>query len=146
MKLCTIGFTEKSAERFFGLLRENAVQVVVDTRLRPDGQLSGFAKKADLPFFLQELAGCAYVHLPVLAPEDDFLKEFRQDKNWDRYVLRFERLMDERGIPEALDRSLFDDNVCCLLCSEAKPLRCHRRLVAERMAKVWGDVEVSHLI
>ena len=145
MKLCKLGFTEKSAERFFGLLAESSVQVVVDTRLRPDGQLSGFAKKADLPFFLRKLAACDYVHLPILAPEDDFLKAYREDKNWDHYVRRFERLMDERGVPDVLDRAMFEANVCCLLCSEAKPTRCHRRLVAERMAKVWGDVELSHL-
>ena len=145
MKLLTIGFTEKSAERFFGLLKANSAQILIDSRLRPDGQLSGFAKKTDLPFFLRELAGCDYVHLPALAPEDDFLKTYRQDKNWEHYVSRFERLMDERGIPNSLDRSLFEDNVCCLLCSEAKPARCHRRLVAERMAKIWGNIEIVHL-
>jgi uncharacterized protein (DUF488 family) len=52
MQLYTIGFTQKSAEHFFTLLRTNQVQVLVDTRLKPDSQLSGFAKGRDLPYFL----------------------------------------------------------------------------------------------
>ena len=32
MKLYTIGFTQKSAERFFGLLAEHGVEQVVDIR------------------------------------------------------------------------------------------------------------------
>jgi hypothetical protein len=40
MKLYTIGFTQKPAERFFALLREHDVERVVDIRLKPGGQLS----------------------------------------------------------------------------------------------------------
>jgi uncharacterized protein (DUF488 family) len=145
VKLYTIGFTEKSAERFFDLLKSSKIDVLVDTRLRPDGQLSGFAKQGDLPFFLRELAGADYVHLPILAPEDDILKEYRSTKDWGRYEQRFEQLMNQRGIPDVLDKQLFHDHVCCLLCSEAKPIRCHRRLVAERMSLVWGNVDLVHL-
>ncbi|MDQ2651457.1 MAG: DUF488 domain-containing protein [Chloroflexota bacterium] len=52
MNLYTIGFTGKSAERFFTLLRENGVQRLVDTRLYPSTQLSGFAKAKDLAWLL----------------------------------------------------------------------------------------------
>jgi uncharacterized protein (DUF488 family) len=146
MRLYTIGFTEKSAESFFGLLNASSVNLLVDIRLRPDGQLSGFAKKGDLPYFLRELADCGYLHLPILTPEDGILKCYREDKNWNRYVERFEGLMDERGVPETLDRSMFETQTCCLLCSEASPDRCHRGLIADRLAKSWNSVEVIHLI
>jgi uncharacterized protein (DUF488 family) len=145
VRILTIGFTQKSAERFFGLLGSNDVQVVVDIRLHPDGQLAGFAKRADLPFFLRQLAGCEYRHEPLLAPSEEILKEYRNDRDWGRYVRRFEALMDERHVPDALDRSLFEWSDCCLLCSEATPEQCHRRLVAERMVRDWPDVEVVHL-
>jgi uncharacterized protein (DUF488 family) len=145
MTLYTIGFTRKSAERFFGLLAEHGVERVVDIRLKPDGQLSGFAKQQDLAWFLDRLVGADYVHLPVLAPSAEIRDDYRKDHNWERYVPRFEALMTERGIPGALDRTLFDERTCCLLCSEPGPERCHRRLVAERLAREWGDVEVVHL-
>ena len=146
MCLYTIGFTQKSAERFFGLLRDHGVGRLIDVRLHPDGQLAGFAKRADLPFFLERLAGCDYLHLPALAPSDDILSGYRKDRDWDRYVERFEALMDERDVPRSLDRGLFEERACCLLCSEATPERCHRRLVSERLARAWPGTEVVHLV
>jgi uncharacterized protein (DUF488 family) len=146
MRVLTIGFTQKSAERFFSTLVSGGVQVVVDVRLHPDGQLAGFAKRGDLPYLLRHLANCGYRHLPELAPSEDILKDYRKDHDWNKYVDRFEALMDERGIPDALDQSLFARNDCCLLCSEATPERCHRRLLAERLERAWPGVEIVHLI
>jgi uncharacterized protein (DUF488 family) len=145
MILYTIGFTQKSAERFFGLLAEHGVERVVDIRLNPGGQLSGFAKQRDLAWFLYRLVGAEYIHLPELAPSEAIRNAYRKDHDWDRYVPRFEALMDERGIPASLDQSMFIEQTCCLLCSEPTPERCHRRLVAERLTRVWPDVEVVHL-
>jgi uncharacterized protein (DUF488 family) len=143
--LYTIGFTGKSAERFFSLLRDNGVNLLVDIRLRPDGQLAGFAKRNDLAYFLRELAACDYLHLPILAPSAEVLDGYRADKNWAGYVERFETLLDERDVPAALDASIFRDHRACLLCSEHKPSECHRSLVAERLARVYGDLTVTHL-
>lgn len=145
MKLYTIGFTKKSAREFFEILKNNGIQCLVDIRLHPDGQLSGFSKKDDLAYFLKELLGCDYRHLPKLAPTDEILKTYRKDHDWKRYELAFEELMDQRGVPEILDKTLFEEKVCCLLCSEEKPEKCHRRLVAERLARAWQNVEIIHL-
>ncbi|MBM3134732.1 MAG: DUF488 domain-containing protein [Chloroflexi bacterium] len=146
MKLYTIGFAKKRAEVFFELLRQHNVQRLVDIRLNPNGQLSGFAKKDDLPYFLSKLvAGCMYVHLPDLAPTKEILDDYRLDANWLRYLARFEALMDERRIPEVLNKIEFEMLTSCLLCSEPTPELCHRRLVADRLAAGWPGVEVIHL-
>ena len=144
--LYTIGFTQKSARQFFDLLQSVGVRRVVDTRLAPGGQLSGFANGRDLPFFLDRLVdGCNYVHQPLLAPTKEILGEYRDNHDWDQYVRRFEALMDERNVPDILDRSAFADEPACLLCSEHPPDQCHRRLVAERLAQAWRGVEVIHV-
>ena len=52
MRIYTIGFTKKSAERFFGLLRDSGAKRVVDVRLHNVSQLAGFAKRDDLAYFL----------------------------------------------------------------------------------------------
>jgi uncharacterized protein (DUF488 family) len=146
MKLYTIGFTQKSAEEFFRLLRDHGVQRLIDIRVNPHGQLSAFARQEDLPYFLDELAGgCQYLHLPVLAPTKEILKDYRDDGDWMRYVGRFKALLDERNIPAELDRSIFETVAGCLLCSEATPEQCHRRLVAERLARHWPGLEIVHL-
>ena len=146
MNLYTLGFTQKSAETFFGLIRANGVQKLVDIRVNPHGQLSGFARQEDLPYFLRQLAdGCDYAHRPELAPTKEILKEYRADGDWPRYVARFEALLDERNIPATLERAEFESQVCCLLCSEATPEQCHRRLVAERLAGHWPNLAIVHL-
>ena len=146
MRIYTIGFTQKRAEVFFELLRQNEVKRLVDIRLRPGGQLSGFAKQDDLPFFLSKLAdGCQYVHLPELAPTDEILNNYRSDHDWEKYAERFDQLMEERGIPDILNPSDFEESSSCLLCSEPAAAHCHRRLVAERLASNWQNVEIIHL-
>lgn len=146
MKLYTIGFTHKSAQEFFRLLSENGIQRLVDIRLRPSGQLAGFARKEDLPYFLEHLAkGCQYVHMPELAPTKEILDDYRSGGEWSDYVKRFEAFMVERNIPQSLERKEFEQLRSCLLCSEATPEKCHRRLVAERLQAAWPDVEVIHL-
>ena len=146
MELYTIGFTQKRAEQFFALLKQNGIRLLVDIRLNPGGQLAGFAKQDDLPYLLRELAdGCAYAHLPELAPTKEILSDYREDHDWARYALRFEQLLDERDIPAGLDRAMFESARCCLLCSEPTPKQCHRRLVSERLAARWNDVRITHL-
>jgi len=143
MNLYTIGFSGKSAEEVFTLIRDNQIVRVIDIRLRPYGQLSGFAKKNDLEFFLRELTDCEYVYLPKLAPTDEIMKSYRNTKDWEQYVRDFSRLMTERNVPYCLDSRLFED--ACLLCSETEPDRCHRRLVAEIIEANWEGVNVVHL-
>jgi len=146
MNLYTIGFTKKTAEQFFSLLQANEIQRLIDIRVHPGGQLAGFTKKDDLAYFLSRLIDCDYQHLLTLAPSAEILSDYRSDSNWETYVQRFEALMDQRGVPEGLGRQLFEEKTCCLLCSEAAPDKCHRRLVAERFARYWPDITVIHLV
>ena len=78
MKLFSIGFTRKTAEEFFGILKDNEINCLVDVRLNPNSQLSRFAFEKDLPFFLNQLVdGCEYVHRVDLAPRKELIKEVR---------------------------------------------------------------------
>jgi uncharacterized protein (DUF488 family) len=144
MKVFTIGFTKKTAQRFFGLLRASGARRVVDVRLNNVSQLSGFAKQNDLAFFLSEICGMDYVHLPELAPTQQILDEFKKEKgDWRTYEVRFLALMKQRRVEESVPRELIADG--CLLCSEDKPDYCHRRLVAEYLEEHWGHLEIAHL-
>ena len=73
MKVFTIGFTKKTARKFFETLRASGAKRVVDVRLNNVSQLAGFAKRDDLAFFLKEVCGMDYVHLPALAPTQQML-------------------------------------------------------------------------
>jgi uncharacterized protein (DUF488 family) len=140
----TIGFTKKNAQRFFGLLRPSGAKRVVDVRLNNVSQLAGFAKKDDLAYFLKEICGMDYVHLPELAPTKAMLDAYKKQKgDWGTYERLFLELMKERRIEETVSKDMISGG--CLLCSEDKPHHCHRRLVAEYLRDHWGDVEIAHL-
>jgi uncharacterized protein (DUF488 family) len=144
MRVYTIGFTKKSARQFFDLLRASGAQRVVDVRLNNVSQLAGFAKRDDLAFFLKEVCGMDYVHVPELAPTQGMLDEYKKLKgDWKTYESRFLDLMSARQIENRIPKEVVADG--CLLCSEDKPHHCHRRLVAEYLRSHWGDLHVSHL-
>lgn len=144
MRLFTIGFTEKSAEEFFGLLEKAGVRRVLDIRLRNSSQLAGFAQARDLPFFLRRVARIEYLHVPELSPTDELLDGLRKKTiTWSAYEPAFRKLMATRKVETRVDRTLFDG--ACLLCTEHKPEHCHRRLVAQYLQEKWRDVEVVHL-
>ena len=145
MEIYTIGCTRKTAEEFFELLRGAGIKRLVDVRLNNVSQLAGFAKRDDLRYFLRELCGADYVHLPILAPDDALLKGYRDKKvTWDEYVPRYQALMAERKVELVVERSLFDVPAV-LLCSEPTAERCHRRLAADYLAVAWGGATIRHL-
>ena len=110
----------------------------------PSSQLAGFAKKDDLAYFLKEICGIDYVHLPELAPTQELLDAYKKHGgDWSIYESQFLELMRQRRIEETVPRDVIADG--CLLCSEDKPHHCHRRLVAEYLKEHWGDVEIAHL-
>ena len=144
MRVFTIGFTKKTAEQFFEALRQCGAKRIVDVRLNNVSQLAGFAKKDDLAFFLKEICGMDYVHVPHLAPTREMLNEYKKlGGDWPSYESRFLALMRERRIEERIPKEVISEG--CLLCSEDKPHHCHRRLVAEYLKQYWGDFEISHL-
>jgi uncharacterized protein (DUF488 family) len=144
MMVWTIGFTKKTAQQFFTKLKESGATRLVDVRLNNVSQLAGFAKRNDLEYFVRELSGMEYVHLPQLAPTQDILDAYKKDKgDWAEYERKFLSLMRAREIEKSVPRELIAGG--CLLCSEDKPHHCHRRLVAEYLREAWQDLQIEHL-
>jgi len=140
----TIGFGQKTARDFFGILQASAASKVIDVRLNNVSQLAGFTKKDDLAFFLDAIVGMGYEHRTELAPTKEMLDAYRAGKvAWPDHEERIRHLLAERAVenvltPEDMDRA-------CLLCSEPEPDHCHRRIVAEYFRDRWRDVTIRHL-
>ncbi|MCC6270442.1 MAG: DUF488 domain-containing protein, partial [Microbacteriaceae bacterium] len=85
-----------------------------------------------------------YSHELELAPAGEMLHAFKKGHwSWAQYETEYLDLMRSRALDENLTRAELSDAV--LLCSEATPEHCHRRLAAEYLAKAWGDIEIVHL-
>jgi len=144
LKIFTIGFKKKSAEKFFSKLKQGGIKRLVDVRLNNSSQLAGFTKRDDLRYFSKTICGIDYIHLPALAPTKDLLDEYKKKgRDWSIYEKKFLELMAERKIEYTIPKDLLDGS--CLLCSEEKPSQCHRRLVAEYLRHKWGDVQIQHI-
>jgi uncharacterized protein (DUF488 family) len=143
--LHTIGFGGKDLESFVRLLRASRVTKVIDARLRPNSQLSGYARGGDLRYVLTTYEGIEYEHRPDLAPTAPLLDAYRKTGDWLEYVRGFECLIGERDMPRILMEVVGSHDSVALLCSEATPEQCHRRLVAEAYVSCYPTVEVMHL-
>lgn len=145
MEIYTIGFTQTTAEHFFGRLADARIERLLDVRLNNTSQLAGFAKARDLPYFASRLLGATYEHEPLLAPTQGILDAYKKRKgDWAAYEREFLALMERRCIHEKLSSATFERRTA-LLCSEAEAEHCHRRLVVEFLADRWPDVEIAHL-
>jgi uncharacterized protein (DUF488 family) len=144
MKLYTIGFTKKSAEEFFSIIKHSGVRRVIDVRLNNASQLAGFTKKEDLKYFLKQICNIEYIHMLEFAPTQDILDAYKKEGgSIDQWERSFNQLISKRHIEKIVNPKLIEG--ACLLCSEAAPEHCHRRLVAEYLNEKWGGLKIIHL-
>jgi len=147
MRILTIGSNRKSAETFFELLRKNNVTYILDVRLKNTSQLAGFAKGNDLEYFAAKILGIGYRHDVRFAPDEGlFEKRKANELNMDQFASRFQEILDRRNIKGVLLEEYADTiDGLCLLCSEEDHRECHRSVVADFVAEVFGGTEVVNL-
>lgn len=132
--LLTIGYEGINLDHFFSLLRAGRVDTIVDVRELPLSRKKGFSKNA-----LAAAArgnGFRYAHLPALGCPKAIRGDYKRDGDWSRYVARFSAYLQTQESALALLARQAQASRCCLLCFEADPNRCHRSLVARRVAEV----------
>ena len=132
--LFTIGYEGLDPERLTGALQSAGVAVLADVRAVANSRKRGFSKgalKAGL-----EQAGLGYSHLRALGTPKAGREAARAD---DAALLK--RIYCEEVLETADGIAALDDLAAmaeraptCLLCFERDPARCHRRLLAERLA------------
>ena len=122
IKVCTIGFTKKTAKQFFSILTKNNIDTVVDIRLNNSSQLAGFSKYPDIEFFLEKICNIGYKHDLHFAPKDSTLTKYKKKQiSWDEYEIEFAQTMLERKITEYIKANYSSEGSICLLCSEPTP-------------------------
>lgn len=145
MSLFTIGFTGKSAEEFFGLLKSSKATKLIDIRINRTSQLARFAKEQDLRFFLHELVGMEYLVREDLAPTKELLTSYRDKEiDWSEFAEKYQTLLNVRGVLQILPEQEFENVV--LLCSENEPEKCHRTLLANLLLEHNPDLKIINLI
>jgi uncharacterized protein (DUF488 family) len=117
-----------------GTLRGAGVALLADVRAVANSRKRGFSKGA-LKAGLEE-AGLGYAHLRQLGTPKSGREAARAD---DALLLRriyCEEVLDTADGLAAVEElaAMAERAPLCLLCFEREPERCHRRILAERLA------------
>ena len=132
--LFTIGYEGLSPERLHAALRAAGVAVLADVRAVANSRKRGFSKgalKAGL-----EAAGLGYAHWRMLGTPKSGREAARAHDPALMRAIYCEAVLDTADGGLALD-ALAEAAAAaptCLLCFERDPARCHRRVLAERLA------------
>lgn len=129
MTFYTIGYGGRGPTELVERLRENAVQRVVDVRLRPDrASMGAYVWSKDETKGIRGLLerhGVAYQWLPELG------NLFLDLPDWKE---RYTRLIETSG-DLLLSRLLELNEPFCLLCAEKDPSGCHREVIAQALIR-----------
>lgn len=141
--LFTIGYEGATPERLIGALRAAGVTTLVDVRALANSRRPGFAKR-NLAEALAA-AGIGYEHMRALGtpPEGRAAVRAGRPAVMQRIFAAHLAGTEPQGALGALAARAGRERLC-LLCLEADPQQCHRRLVAEAVAAA-GGVAVTHL-
>lgn len=128
----TVGYGGRKPDDFVKLLTDQGVRTVIDVRLRPDrASMGSYAKAKDADKGIAGLlakVGVGYVSLPELG--NLFL-------DYDDWPTRYGEFLERAG-PLLFDRIADVPGPVCLLCAEKRVAECHRRHVAEYLARARG--------
>jgi len=144
VQIFTIGYTKKSARDFFDLIKANKIDTLIDVRLYNNTQLAGFSKSRDLEYFLAVLCGCGYVWAKQFAPSPALFNDYKNNQiDWAGYEVTYQDFLNAH--PGLDFFRLYQGKRICLLCAEETPERCHRRLLAEKIAEEVDGTSITHL-
>lgn len=137
----TIGHSNRDLDAFLDLLRSEAIECLADVRRFPGSrkhpQFAGEALEAALAG-----AGIAYRHFAGLGGRRGKPAPGSPNVGW--RVASFNAYADHMESPEFRDDlaalvATAEVHRAALMCSEAVPWRCHRRLIADALLiRGWG--------
>ncbi|MBK1660763.1 DUF488 domain-containing protein [Paracraurococcus ruber] len=141
--LFTIGYEGATPDALVAALRAAGVTRLVDVRELPNSRRPGFAKRA-LSAAL-EAAGIAYDHARALGTPAEGRAAAKAGRTAEMQRIFAARLAgtEAQAALAQLAGQARAERVC-LLCLEADPMRCHRRLVAEAVA-ASDEFVIAHL-
>lgn len=136
----TIGHSTRTIDDFIETLRSFGVRCLVDIRTVPGSRRNPQFGQESLRDSLQA-AGADYIHMKALGGLRRSKGPSPRNAGWTHEAFR--SYADYANSPEfeaALDELLGLAGACpaAIMCAEAVPWRCHRRIVADHLVLVRG--------
>jgi uncharacterized protein (DUF488 family) len=143
MKLMTVGYEAATQAAVIACLNAAGVQVLIDVRAVASSRRAGFSKTLLAASLAQ--AGIDYVHLRALGTPKAGRQAVRAGRVGEMRAIYAAHLAEPAAqlqLAEALE--IARARPAALLCYEADPAHCHRRIVAQRL-QAAGGLEVEDL-
>ena len=140
----TIGYERLLPEQLVNELRVAHVERVIDVRFRPQSRRPGMSRTR-----LSELLadhGIAYEHRKALGTPPDirwYFKNRREAEGREAFRAHVEETAADEL--DALAKELDHAPPTVLMCLEAEPAGCHRRVLAEQLRARRPELEVVDL-
>jgi uncharacterized protein (DUF488 family) len=143
MKLMTIGYEAATQAAVIDCLKAAGAEVLIDVRAVASSRRAGFSKT--LLAASLAAAGIDYVHLRGLGTPKAGRQAVRAGRVAEMHAIYEAHLAEPEAqlqLAQALD--IARERAAALLCYEADPAHCHRRIVAQRLTAA-GGFEVEDL-
>jgi hypothetical protein len=140
--LYTVGYGGLSLETFLPRLVAQRIQVLLDVRQRAWSANPGFVQETLRRAV--EGRGITYRHRPELGGAPELRAQLKATGDWQAFRAAYETVLVAQEALEQQIAAYARTHRVCLLCGERDPARCHRSLLAERLADLAG-LTIEHL-
>lgn len=134
--LYTIGYEGLSIEEFFERLRRNRIEYLIDVRKVPFSHKLGFSKSKLEELCVAQQIG--YKHFPDLGIPSSMRTDLATQEDYDKLFEEYKQhiLPENEALLQKLASMLGKGKRMALVCFEANPMQCHRRIVADRLSEI----------
>ena len=128
MDIFTVGYQGRGLDGLTQLLKQHAIDIVLDVRERAWSRKPGFSK----PQLDEALArlGIEYLHEPRLGSPANIREAYRQSGDWAQFSAAYSEHLAGLGEVLAGYAAELVGRRVCLLCFEEQASLCHRLAVA----------------
>ncbi len=139
--IITVGYEGLSIDEFLMNLIQEKVQVLADVRKNPWSMKFGY-KKFTLNSFCMNI-DIEYINYPSLGISGAHRKNLKSKRDYDTLFKRFRKELINKGNELKTLMEMAKERRIALMCFEQDPTYCHRRILAEELAKSGSEVTVT---
>lgn len=141
--LYTVGYESAAIEDFIAALKSQQIEKIIDVREIPLSRKKGFSKNTLQA--LLEANDIEYIHLKNLGDPKEG-RDAARSGDFKKFLHIFSKHMKTKQAQSDLKIATehTKSNISCLLCYERKPEECHRKIVADAIAKDTGH-KITHI-
>lgn len=139
-QIFTIGYEQATQAQVIGALKAAGVKLVIDVRAVAASRRAGFSKSILAASLKDE--GLDYIHLKPLGTPKAGREAARAGRTEEMHDIFEAHLAEPEAVVALADAAdLAQKRPCALLCYEADPAQCHRRILTDRLAGQGFEIQ-----